>query len=914
MEPPVSDGQQKRRADYAFRGVAAFAFLAEAKRAQHSIEDPNFIYQAKHYAWCAKCPVVVLTNFRQFNVYLIDSIPDATRPECGLQAHLSGTLETWTTFWPEFSSVFSRSAVQLGSLEKMRAKSVVDIRSRQAVDQAFLKHLMAVRRQVGKAILAASPSLADEDLDFQTQVLIDRLVFLRVAEDRGITLVPGSSLREVSLTENGTSGRLARAFREMKTRYNGDLFQRQQIDNIAFPDASLLSIVSEFVPPRLSYRLDAFPSDFLGTIYERYIGVMLTSDSSGQVRYRSCPERIRAQGAHYTPRTVVDYMVAKSIGYWLWFGPPPTIEERIDSESMAARRWRSLEALETFRILDPSCGSGAFLLSAFDCILDWYLERLRARPSDVSKREYNRLVVSTTGGGLYARPALKAQIARQNLFGIDVDSRAIEVARMSLYLRIMEDNQTLFPEMHLPDLSKNLRCGNTLVHPDWIDIDSSTATYAQINPWAPDGPGGFPEILRAGGFDVVIGNPPYVFGEFLSDKESPIYRERYALGAEGQIDLFKLFFERTIRALLRESGTHCFIVPDSLLARDEHCVTRRWIRNNLSISNLCHIGPVFTSLDMSPAGEPETPRPVGVSSVVLVGDKFKQTKTRPLPAVCRWTDGRSDDSYNIPWGALPTDGGPWLIAAPSEWYGPRGFRAALEAHQVLGSLLLAGPHGATRGEELGKSSLSDAQSPLPTSYTHIYAGEDILRHAAKAPRKQVEISRIEKASAYYVGPKILFVKTGAGPVSAVANDSVPVLQSVYTLHLDPVRAAGWDEFTLTAVINSALVTAYAYYMWTYGKLQQPQFTLLNVRALPIPTNPPKVLSDLARRLETLVKTSHSVGAPGRVQAHSAQIARVEHEIDEQVAKAFGLSLKDWESFFRPAFAQLPESQRPRWWI
>jgi hypothetical protein len=286
---------------------------------------------------------------------------------------------------------------------------------------------------------------------------------------------------------------------------------------------------------------------------------------------------------------------------------------------------------------------------------------------------------------------------------------------------------------------------------------------------------------------------------------------------------------------------------------------------------------------------------VGVSAVVVV------TERRPAAGACRidrWGPEGATPSHEVGVARLVGRAGePWCIWAPAAWYGPRGLRARLEAGGALGAALLPGTRGLTRGEELGKSSLAATAGPPPRGHVAIYAGADVHRHEVAPPRRHVAGARVVKDPAYYRGPKILFVKTGAGPVAAVAADDLPALQSVYVLHARP----GLDPDGVVAVACSALVTAYAYYAWTSGKRLQPQLTLANLRALPFPADADGLEAALAR-LGRLVRA----GGRGRR-------AERERAIDDGVARLFGLSLEEWLPALAPALDALPASQRPRWW-
>ena len=769
---------------------------------------------------------------------------------------------------------------------------------------SLLASLLEARRDAARAIHRARPRLPGAEPDRAARVLLDRLLFLRLAEERGARLLGSETLAgAVGERERGAADRIAAAFERTRPVYQGGLFARQPLDDLELPDRCAFGVARRFASPAFGIRLAAFPGDLLGLAHQQELG--LRGGTRGAARPRERPERVRRDGVHYTPPPVVRYLLERSLGRWLWLGPVPSAAERADPGRMAGREWRDLESVERMRLLDPSCGCGAFLVATLDVLLDWHLERARWRP-DPSARGLDPLRQGG-GGPATAGPAFRSRLVRTHLHGVDLDSRAIEVADMSLRLRILEGCGEPSPDLRLPDLSSNLRCGNALVEPGWLP-GIARAGRDPVRAWDPKGATGFAPVLESGGFDFVVGNPPYVFGEFIREGERAICA-RYELGRAGQPDLYKLFYERTVRDFLGPGGIHGFVAPDALLARDEHADARRWVASHLSLSSISHVGRVFRS---AAAGGS---RAVGVSSVVVVGRRSEAPNHRG----CRldtWGGDAVTGTRALATGAVESDGSPWGIGAPPGWFGPRGLRRVMEASPWRVASLLAGegPAGITRGEELGKGSLRRCRAPgvADEGCTPIYAGADVRRHHMMPPTRQAARAHLAKPARYYRGPKVCFVKTGAGPVAAPCDDDLPALQSVYLLHLGP-RAGALSAEVLAAVLCSAPVTAYSFFLWTSGKLLHPQFTIDNVRALPVPfldeAGAGKVAAPV-RRLRSLLAREEAAAASHRP---GADLTAAEREVDALVCAAFGTRLEDLEEVLGAAFEMLPETQRPRWW-
>ena len=399
-----------------------------------------------------------------------------------------------------------------------------------------------------------------------------------------------------------------------------------------------------------------------------------------------------------------------------------------------------------------------------------------------------------------------------------------------------------------------------------------------------------PERVAREGFAVVIGNPPYVFGEGLSEERREEL-ERFELARAGGVDLFRLFIEATLTRV-RPGGVHALLVPDALLARDALADVRRWYLERARLLGVGRCGRPFRAA--TPGGGR---RVVGTGAALVIGRRVGGASAEGAPDVLvrRWSGRRFDAGRRLAAEAVPRTGAPWPVAAPSWWFGPSGLKARLEEGGArVADVLLEGASGATRGEEVGRRALE----PLGEGRVAVLTGREVGRMAVARARLGMAAEAARKPQAIYAGPRALVVKTGSTPVAAADSGSAIVLQSVYVLHTAP--GGPWDPWTLAATLASAWLGCYALFRWTAVKAVQPQMTLGNVRALPLP---PRLdfaaLRPIARRLHQLAPDDE-----GR--------AALERRCDQLVGEGFGVTLQEWAPRLRAALAPLPATQRPAW--
>ena len=261
------------------------------------------------------------------------------------------------------------------------------------------------------------------------------------------------------------------------------------------------------------------------------------------------------------------------------------------------------------KIIDIACGSGSFLLGAFQKLIDYHIEWYTQHPKDIQTINNVPDAYNDVNGNLRLSSRKKRDILVNNIYGVDIDRQAVEVTQMSLYLKVLENENadTLNPQMtlalkevYLPALTNNIKCGNSLIGTDFGAQGEmfDDGTRMKINPF--DWETEFAEIMKDGGFDCVIGNPPWVFGgsEDIEAYEKE-YFPKHLVSAKGKVNLFALFIEKATK-LVKPGGRISYIVPNTLLRVTSYTHVRQYLLNHQSIEEIVDLDiGIFSGVTMS---------------------------------------------------------------------------------------------------------------------------------------------------------------------------------------------------------------------------------------------------------------------------------------------------------------------------
>ena len=575
-EASIEDEGRQKKPDYAFRVGQTPKFYAEAKKCAVDIDaDPGPAFQLRGYGWSAKVALSMLTNFEELAVYDCTREPRRTDKAGYARTH-HFRVHQYAERWRELWDVFSREAVWSGAFDQYAASKRK--RGTSEVDVKFLKEIEGWRDELARSMALRNKDLSLDDLSVAVQLTIDRVVFLRMAEDRG--LEPDEQLLTLCEQPDIYARFMRDVCRRADDKYNSGLFHFQKeagvseapdriTPNLAVDDKVFKPILqSLYFAHGSPYRFALLPVEILGTVYERFLGKVIRLTAGHQAKVEEKPEVRKAGGVYYTPAYIVDYIVKHTVGR--------QIEGRSPVELAGLR-----DGKQPLRVLDMACGSGSFLLGAYQCLLDhclkWYGEH---KPEKHKKAVYKE----PRNGHWRLTIEEKKRILTTHIFGVDIDPQAVEVSKLSLLLKVLEgeSEQSLqrgllpFSERALPNLADNIKCGNSLIGPDYFTGKiPDPEELNRVNPF--DWTQGFPEAMRAGGFDCVIGNPPYVFtrNEGFTQPEKAYYYRCFRYQGR-QLNTFGLFAESGYR-LLRTSGLLGFITPNNWLTIDTSAPLRAFV-------------------------------------------------------------------------------------------------------------------------------------------------------------------------------------------------------------------------------------------------------------------------------------------------------------------------------------------------
>lgn len=563
---------RSKKPDYSFRvGTEVLFFLETKKPAVNISTDSMPAFQLRRYGWSGNLKISVLTNFTDLYIYDC-SIRPQEGDDIGVAMIAHYHYNEYVEKFAEIYNMLSKEAVLEGEFERQFANIQGALR-REPFDQYFLDQIKEWRNILGEDVLHNNPGVDNETLNIFVQKILNRSIFLRICEDR--CLENYESLRGVS-----TYQELKELFATADRKYDSGLFELLDEDRLTISDAIIIEIFQSLYYPNNSYEFGVIDPYIIGQIYELFLDEALVIQESGHVIAEEKPEIIDSQGAVNTPKNITDIIVEETLNS-LYVGKAPN------------------EVCE-YRIADICCGSGNFLLSAFEYIVNYHIEYYQR----------NNIEDALQRGDIYQLPGsenyilsyeIKRAILQNNIFGVDIDPLAVEVTKFSLLLKALENSSLEELELYqrkthnriLPNLDENVKNGNSLVDMSYAQFDQSVHTNIALMTKIKM----FDWNARFGNrkFDAVIGNPPYIRVQNMvhySPEEYAFYKSNishYSTAVAETLDKYYLFIEKGL-SLLKDNGRLGYIVPHKFMNIKAGAELRDLLATNRRVSKILHFG------------------------------------------------------------------------------------------------------------------------------------------------------------------------------------------------------------------------------------------------------------------------------------------------------------------------------------
>lgn len=537
-------------------GKIVKTYLDAKKRSVDIFKNKDAAFQIRSYGWSAGVPCAFLSNFEQLSIFDCRDMP--TREKAADVGAIQIGMNEYLEKFEVLNAHLDRAAVYQGRLDKLY--SIRRTEGYKTVDLYFNDMLSTFRLELANNIYSnnSKMGLTIEQLNYYVQLIVDRIVFIRVCESKGIE---EQELLK-SYLKNGFWGQFKKScYTKFYAHYDGAMFSiDDDFKNLHIDNAVFEGFVERLYYP-YPYKFDAIPVHVIAKVYEEFLAYSLTV-RNGIVFTELKQEYVKSNGAIPT-----DASIARAI-----------CEEAFDLEGKAG-----IDEILDSKILDPCCGSGIFLVAAY--------EKLAKAFKELSSEDSEYCL--SHNGEKYLTLDAKRKIMRNCLYGIDIDPTAIEVTKMSLALKIIDDAipelysaSGMFGEKILRDIHDNIVCGNTLVGGD---INVSAAEIVEIKPLAIQRR--FCDVFLNGGFSYIIGNPPYVETKFFKAYSSTMHsylREKYH-SFEGKADLSVLFLERCLD-LLKDGGILGIIIQRRWFKTSYGNNARNVISNSRYLKTLLDIG------------------------------------------------------------------------------------------------------------------------------------------------------------------------------------------------------------------------------------------------------------------------------------------------------------------------------------
>ena len=848
------------RVDLAFRINGIPKFFLEAKSMKTDLDNDTYARQAINYSWNKGVMWAVLSDFEGIKIFNAQAESNKLRDKLVFEINYDEYISDFDRLWLLSKESFENNALDVYA-EKHGKKS-----KKMTVNEKLFDDLRKARELLTKSFESWNRNVDKETLDEGIQKILDRLVFIRVLEDRELEQpILKPIIREWEKDkQQQLFHMLIEKFRELDEIYNSNLFTKHACEEWEeYDHATKKAIEMLYGNDMYEYDFKEIPADILGGVYESYLGYIAQNpildrgtkkgqlfalDSKGDIKIKSRAKR-KEHGIFYTPKFIVDYIVKNTLGEKL-------------------KEINNISDLKKIKVLDPACGSGSFLTRA--------LEEINAKYKDFNNK-----------GDQYT----KTEILLSNVYGVDLDAQAVEIAKLNLLIDALDKREKL------PNLTKNIHVGNSLIS----GTEKELKKYFGKN-WQDKKPfnweENFSEVFRQGGFDVIIGNPPYI--SFYS-RESSLdsykddlkwliekfeFTQKYS---DRRLNTVMFFIEKSL-ILLKPGGHLGFVVDANFIEKPFRAIRRLLNERGISIKISEKINE-FEGVNSDQVIVILQNKKENNPIEVLRYDSMHKTFFNNSEKVER--DLFNADTVNL-------DGSKIILS---------NIKTKLEdiAHISTGVQIGIGGTRMYEGKDIEKLFYSDKQegknhyknislksgeffkySPIKIK-NWINLNEDLACNINRSVKK-CNIA-VQKA-VDYKGVQKIFIRQSANAIIATLGDENTMSEySAFMLKTDDLKMLNY----LLALLNSKLLTEFSLHenIILTGNKKQPQIRLAGLKRIPVPIpniNQKNNLANLAQKMLDLNKQLTDIQKDSdKWNLVKEEIERTDKLIDQKVYELYGLT-------------------------
>lgn len=832
------------RVDYGFYRNGRIKFYLEAKPLKADLHKEIYAHQAIKYSWNKGVTWAVLSDFESLIVFNAMSAEKTLGGKRFFEIPYSEYISRFDQLW-----LLSKAAFEADLLDAEARKVGKKLQKVSVTDQ-LSKDLNECRQQLTHSFRISNEKVDEHLIDEGVQKLLNRLIFIRVAEDRKVeppTLIPLIHQWEAGGRKGTPFAAMVEKFRELDKVYNSSVFEEHAFEKWDELDGATQKVIDILYGKKgyVEYDFSAIPADVLGAVYENYLGYKLQQSEKKKNLFGADLElskdsrKRKEQGIYYTPTFIVDYIVKNALG--------PVLD-----------RCTSVGDLQKIKVLDPACGSGSFLIRAMDEIAKKYEE---------------------FGAKIDAN--IKIQILTRNIYGVDLDEQAVEIARLNLLLNTF-DAQT-----KLPTLDSNIKNGNSLISGTDEELEKYFGkNFRDKKPfnWHDE----FPEVFSQGGFDCIIGNPPYVFarGQNFDKAEKKYYYSQFK--QQYQINTFSLFIEQGIK-LLKNDGHFGYIIPNNWLTINSFSYLREYLLKNFA--------------DLKIINAVESVFKASVDTCLLLFSKSKPTNVE----LGELKDGLISYLHKHQPKEFFDNDYILKIAPEDEHESSGSFKYIFEKCISLGGIARVstglkayqvGKGRPVQTEDGKKDRKFHSDKPIDKTYSRYLDGRDVKRYEVKWSGEYLSYGdwlAEPRKSVPFEGKRIL-VRQIPSPYPHCVNGvliSEKYLNDINSMIIfEP--SSEYDLRYILGVINSKLLSYW--FVKTFDKFQRkifPQFKVNELAHFPIyPTNRAQqksIILLVEKMLLLSEKIKNNVENSDDWKKLKSEIKKIDKKIDEEVYRLYSLS-------------------------